>query len=146
MAGFFHIRDFIPNDAQRILPSAEPRELALGVAAAALLDEVEGLALGRFPLEKGGDLLIADGLHGGTIRGEPGGKKRLHLIGKPRLFHRVDTRVDARIEVGAVSVIEDYPRRVIALGARGGDAVMLGNGSAGEQIYLYGAHDTPFVA
>ena len=146
MAGFFHIRDFIPDDAQRPLPPSEPRELALGVAAAALLDEVEGLALGRFPFEESGDLLIADGLHGGTIRGEPGGKKRSDLIDKPRLFHRVDPRVDARIEVGAVSVIEDDTRRVIALGARGGDAVMLGNGRAGEQLYLYGAHDTPFVA
>lgn len=55
----------------------------------------------------------------------PEARKRSDLIDKPRLFHRVDTRVDARIEVGAVSVIEDYPRRVIALGARGGDAVML---------------------
>lgn len=71
MAGFFHIRDFIPDDAQRILPPSEPRELALGVAAAALLDEVKGLALGRFPFEESGDLLIAYGLHGGTVRGEP---------------------------------------------------------------------------
>ena len=31
MAGFFHIRDFIPDDAQRPLPPSEPRELTDGM-------------------------------------------------------------------------------------------------------------------
>ena len=73
-------------------------------------------------------------------------KKGLYLPEEAALHHGVHPAVDARIEVGAVGVIEDDPHRVIALGARGGDAVMLGNGRAGEQIYLYRAHDTPFVA
>ena len=95
--GIFKIRLFFPENAEGVLIAVKPCELPLGIAAAVLLYLVNGGLTAYLTAHCGDSLLVADGLHCGTLGGEPGGEQRFDLLPEPFGHHEVNAAVNAGI-------------------------------------------------
>ena len=129
----------------RFLVPAEPGELPLGVLTGAEFDFLRrglDIAMIRYGI---GQLLVADGLHGGGPAGDPHGQEIPNLLGQPLLHHPVHPPVDAVIEGLAVLIGEGDGEGLVPGRDGPGLSIVLGDGLPGLIPDLQGPDDALLV-
>lgn len=113
-----------------LLVAAEPGQLPLGVLPGAELDLLRAAGQGAALQNGGGQLLVADGLHGGAGPGHAGIQKGPDLLLQAAGHHLVHPAADALPQPGPLPEIKGDGQRGIAVWQRPALPVVLGDGLA----------------
>ena len=135
----------LPKQPVDLLIPSEPGQLPFGILPGAELDLIYSILDGPPCQEGGGQLLVADGLHSSTLRGNTPAEQILDLMFQPKVHHLLHPPVDAIPKPGPLPEVQRDGERSIAVWDGLAFQVMLSDGLSGGQKNLQRPDDALFI-